>query len=538
MISALCWVPRGAPAAVPERDDVERAAEGAADGSDSDADVAGDMEALEAGGDDDDLGSASDDEGAPGSDEDMETAAVAAAEAAAEAMAAGGNRRARRAAKQPAGREQSERGGRKKASKSDALLEGLNMDEYSDEEDPELTEKLFGEGTDIGGMYYASNAEDPFLQGGEEGGEEGGGEDSDDEYTLRDSDLLILATRQDEEMSSLVAYVYEEADVGDPEGGNLLVHHDVVLPSYPLCLAWMDCDPLQRADASYGNFVATGTFDPEIEIFNLDVLDQVEPERTLGGRLTKKARAKKKAAGTLGKGVKKGSHADAVMSLSWNAHFRNVLASGSADETVKLWDVVEGKCQTTLKHHSDKVQSVVWNPAEGAVLATGGFEGAACVLDVRVDDPARAALRWSLSSDVEAIAWDAADPTKFAASADDGSVGVYDARAGGGSAPLLTLPRTKKPQCCMAFNPGARGLLATGSTDTLVRLWDVSGGADGAAQPLAEKDVRCGGVFGVAFCVDSPHLLAAAGSKGEATVWDLRVEADAVTSRLAGGSAQ
>eukprot|EP00793_Prasinoderma_coloniale_P006601 PRCOL_00001431-RA len=491
MISALCWVPRGAPAAVPEHDDVERAAEGAADGSDSDADVAGDMEALEAGDDDDDLGSASDDEGAPGSDEDMETAA------------------------QPAGREQSERGGKKKASKSDALLEGLNMDEYSDEEDPELTEKLFGEGTDIGGMYYA-----------------------DEEYTLRDSDLLILATRQDEEMSSLVAYVYEEADVGDPEGGNLLVHHDVVLPSYPLCLAWMDCDPLQRADASYGNFVATGTFDPEIEIFNLDVLDQVEPERTLGGRLTKKARAKKKAAGTLGKGVKKGSHADAVMSLSWNAHFRNVLASGSADETVKLWDVVEGKCQTTLKHHSDKVQSVVWNPAEGAVLATGGFEGAACVLDVRVDDPARAALRWSLSSDVEAIAWDAADPTKFAASADDGSVGVYDARAGGGSPPLLTLPRTKKPQCCMAFNPGARGLLATGSTDTLVRLWDVSGGADGAAQPLAEKDVRCGGVFGVAFCVDSPHLLAAAGSKGEATVWDLRVEADAVTSRLAGGSAQ
>ena len=36
-------------------------------------------------------------------------------------------------------------------------------------------------------------------------------------------------------------WVYEEADEsGEP---NLYVHHDVMLPAFPLSLAWIDCSP-------------------------------------------------------------------------------------------------------------------------------------------------------------------------------------------------------------------------------------------------------------------------------------------------------
>jgi periodic tryptophan protein 1 len=37
---------------------------------------------------------------------------------------------------------------------------------------------------------------------------------------------------------------------------------------------------------------------------------------------------------------------------------RHVIASASADKTVKIWDVPQEKCLHTLTHHTDKVQAL------------------------------------------------------------------------------------------------------------------------------------------------------------------------------------
>jgi hypothetical protein len=50
-------------------------------------------------------------------------------------------------------------------------------------------------------------------------------------------------------------WVYEEPEA-EGEDGNLYVHHDVMLPAFPLAVAWLDCDPGQRRERA--NLAAVG----------------------------------------------------------------------------------------------------------------------------------------------------------------------------------------------------------------------------------------------------------------------------------------
>ena len=52
---------------------------------------------------------------------------------------------------------------------------------------------------------------------------------------------------------------------------------------------------------------------------------------------------------------------------------------------------------------------------------------------------------------------------------EDGIVACFDARKGPSSAPLYRLAAHDKPTCALSFCPAAPGLLATASTDKMVR---------------------------------------------------------------------
>jgi len=195
--------------------------------------------------------------------------------------------------------------------------------------------------------------------------------------------------------------------------------------------------------------VAIGSMEPGIEIWDLDVVDQVEPAATLGGvdaaalaglsreekkKLRKRAAKKGKKGGGAAaqQPLRPGSHSGPVLGLSWNSQYRNVLASGSADATVKVWDIAAGRCEHTLTHHTDKVQAVAWNPADAPILLTGAFDRSVALADVRAAAGGAGPPRWGVSADVEALTWAPHAPTCFLVSTEDGLVAGFDARGGAG----------------------------------------------------------------------------------------------------------
>ncbi|PQE10765.1 putative coronin protein [Rutstroemia sp. NJR-2017a BBW] len=79
-------------------------------------------------------------------------------------------------------------------------------------------------------------------------------------------------------------------------------------------------------------------------------------------------------------------HSRKVGQVLFNPAASNILASASGDYTIKLWDVGTGKSHLTLKH-GDIVQSLSWN-ANGTLLATTSRDKKLRVWDVRQEKPA------------------------------------------------------------------------------------------------------------------------------------------------------
>jgi WD40 repeat protein len=52
----------------------------------------------------------------------------------------------------------------------------------------------------------------------------------------------------------------------------------------------------------------------------------------------------------------------------------HVMASGSADQTVLLWDLNSGMVATTLSSFEEKVQTLQWHPFEGQTLLVGSCD--------------------------------------------------------------------------------------------------------------------------------------------------------------------
>ncbi|KAK3349887.1 beta transducin-like protein HET-E2C [Lasiosphaeria hispida] len=182
------------------------------------------------------------------------------------------------------------------------------------------------------------------------------------------------------------------------------------------------------------------------------------------------------------------------------------LASGSSDKTIKIWDPASGQCRQTLEGHDSSVQSVAFSP-DGQQLASGSSDKT-----IKIWDPASGQCRQTLEghdSSVRSVTF-SPDGQQLASGSDDKTIKIWDPASG---QCRQTLKGHDNWVQSVAFSPDGQQL-ASGSSDETIKIWDPASGQ--CRQTLKGHD---NWVQSVAFSPDGQQL--ASGSSDETIkIWD------------------
>lgn len=373
-------------------------------------------------------------------------------------------------------------------------LEEFNMENYDDEDD---------EGMQFFSVLNAdgelARERDPHMTG-----DPNSDSDSEGDVEIRPEDHVFVAASCEEDCCTLELYVFEEDEV------NMYVHHDISLAAYPLCVEWM-----KQSSGSEGCYAAVGSIDHSIQLWNLEEADPLEPAQVLGHARKPKAKTKKRRPKMPSGDVK--AHDGPVLCLHGSSANPSVLASGSADQTLKVWDVTDGSCVHSFDHHSDKVQCVRWHPTEQAVLLSAAFDNRLGLIDVR--QPKQAALA-ALNGEAECAIWSRHSPYQCFASTDNGAVCCYDVRKVANKAenPILWTLMAHDVACTSLQDAPAKNLLVTAGLDGHAKVWNLAS----SPQMVYSKNLQAGPIFTCQSNADMAALMCFGGKCP--VMWDLSSE--------------
>jgi WD40 repeat protein/predicted Ser/Thr protein kinase len=192
-----------------------------------------------------------------------------------------------------------------------------------------------------------------------------------------------------------------------------------------------------------------------------------------------------------------------------------ILASGSEDKTIKLWDIITHREIATLREHSDWVRSVAFSP-DGLILASGSKDKTIRLWNVKTQTEIT-----TLKGDSDAF-WSVAfspDGRMLASGSSDKTVklwGIANPRV------ITTLKGHSNWIRFVAFSPDGL-ILASGSKDKTIRLWNVK-----TQTEITTLKGDSDAFWSVAFNPDG-RILASGSSDKTVKLWDVKTQTEITT---------
>ncbi len=160
------------------------------------------------------------------------------------------------------------------------------------------------------------------------------------------------------------------------------------------------------------------------------------------------------------------SYSSSIVSMAFSSD-GTTIASGLDDGIVLLSDVATGKHITTLQGHTDDVRSIAFSP-DGSTLASGSYDNTIKLWNVGAGEAISTLV--GHTDGVPSVLF-APDGKLLASRSLDNTVRLWDAVTG---TSLATLPHPN-PVTSVSFSPDG-ATLASGADDNNVRLWAVATG--------------------------------------------------------------
>ena len=156
-------------------------------------------------------------------------------------------------------------------------------------------------------------------------------------------------------------------------------------------------------------------------------------------------------------------HTDRVQSVAFSPEGKT-LASGSNDDTVRLWDVATRRPIATLTGHTDDVMAIAFSP-NGETLASASVDNTVRLWDVATRRPI--ATLTGHTNDVLAITF-SLDRETLASASVDNTVRLWNIAT---RQPIVTFTDHMDAVTSVAFSPDGWPL-ASGHYNSIVRVWD------------------------------------------------------------------